>query len=193
MKRLVLASIALAASAASWADIGIYGGGSVGKALMDLSCESDPACHLDKNATAWKLYGGYRITPVVGAELTYFKFGKFKGYEDLGATYGYADVEFKARALGVGADFHFDLAPQWTADVHLGYARVKTTTDVSLVGVTVSADGYKNTPYIGLEGGFRVAKGTLIRAGWDFTVAREPFTNADYHLNMFSVGASYEF
>lgn len=191
MKRLVLASIALAASAASWADVGIYGGGSVGIAMNDVNCQSSAGCSVDKTATGWKLYGGYRVTPVIGAELTYFNFGKNKVTRAISTTS--VDDDFDTKAVGIGASFHFDLAPKWSTDVHLGYARVKSSTTATISNVTGAADSHKNTPYIGVDAGYLVQKGLRVRAGWDFTSAIDPVSRGDFHENLFSVGASYEF
>lgn len=188
MKRMVLATLALAASAASWADVGVYGGANLGRVLSDVSCSGDAACDIDKNATGWKIYGGYHFTPIVGAELTYFDFGKNHVTRTIVA--GAVNDDFKTSAVGIGADFHFDLAPKWSTDMHLGYARVKSKTSL-ISGASVNSA--KNTPYVGLDAGFLATKGLRIRAGWDFSVAIDPVSRLDYHVNLFSAGASFEF
>lgn len=192
MKRMVLATLALAASAASWADVGVFVGGSLGKTSNDLNCSAlslQSECNKDSNATGWKVYGGYRITPVIAVEGTYFNFGKVDWSGTSRKKSAAVAGDDSAKAFGLGAGFHFDLTPQWSTDVHLGYARVKSVSDVG----TTRSEAYKNDAYIGIDGGFLVAKGFRIRAGWDFATALEPVSQANYHLNLFSVGGSYEF
>lgn len=192
MKRMVLATLALAASAASWADVGVFVGGSVGKTVNDLNCNTrglNNECHMDSSATGWKLYGGYRITPVIAVEATYFNFGKVDWSGSDRTTSAAVSGDDSAKAFGLGAGFHFDLTPQWSTDVHLGYARVKSVSDSG----SARTEAYKNDAYIGIDGGFMVVKGFRIRAGWDFATAIEPVTKLNYHLNLFSVGGSYEF
>src|SRR5688572_1012302 len=85
----VIAFVAALASAPAAAQMGmssVYIGGSFGQSEVKDGCEGLGGISCDEKDTAWKLFGGFQLTPMFAVEL---------GYADLG--------EISASAAGITA------------------------------------------------------------------------------------------
>lgn len=76
----VLAGSSLACDAAHAQKGNFYAGASLGQSIFKEFCVSDPSVlTCDDKDTAWKLFGGYRFTPHVAIEGSYFDWGEVSG------------------------------------------------------------------------------------------------------------------
>jgi OmpA-OmpF porin, OOP family len=185
MKKIILAVAAFAAlSGTAFAQQAsqAYVGAGIGQGHVNTDCSGVPECK--NNDTGYKLYGGYKFTPNIAAEVTYFDFGKSK------ASGGGASAELRGTGLGVGVAFLGDFAPQWSGVARLGVAsnRMKLSTNPN-----VGLDGSESSTnaYFGLGVGYEVTKGLKVTADLDFS--RGKFQGETGNLRLVTVGLNYGF
>jgi OmpA-OmpF porin, OOP family len=187
MKYQILAATAvLAFSSAVSAQV--YGVVSTGVSKQNLDCTGATTC--DTSGTAFKLLGGYKITPQIAAELGFFDFGKAKAADST------ASLETKTSAFGGGVAFHGDFSPSWSGVARLGVAQVKAKITATVVGLGSASDSDTNTAlYGGLGVGYRLSKTVSIDGAWDFTKSKYKKNGLDesWNVNAVSVGVTFGF
>ncbi len=184
MKRTALAFLALSASlvgASAFAQA--YVAGAVGSARADIDCAGTVSC--DNSSTGFKLIGGYKFTPNIAGELSYFDFGKAKASVNLPPL---ANLELTAKAFALGVAFSGNLNDAVYGVARIGVASVKA--EATVVGVGSDSDT-KAQPYFGLGLGYRLSKAMSVELGADFTKAEYGGEKAD--LRMITVGLNYGF
>jgi OOP family OmpA-OmpF porin len=171
-----------AAQAQQAADAGGYLLGAFGQSSFDVDCTGASSC--DKNGSALKLVGGYRMASGIALEGVLMNFGKATA-RDTGL-----DVTLKIQAIGVGAAFSADLSPSWIGTLRLGIASVKTTGEVS--GILSGSESERKTkPYFGLGLGYKIAPNMWIEGGLDST--RGEIEGDDGTVSAVSIGLGIRF
>lgn len=157
--------------AASAADQGIYVGGSIGRADVDLRTDS---VRIDDDDTAFKLIGGLRLLDSFGIEASYVNLGKVK------------DAGLSTKTEGLSA-FAVGFVPVGPVDLFAkaGLYRWDTKVDSDTVGRLVSRDGTDFAYGLGVQ--FRLLS-LSVRAEYEvFDV------DSAEDLNMLSLGLTYTF
>ncbi len=189
MKINKIASALLASSAAMFcagasADTG-YVSVRFGQSHIDANCSGAASCKVSD--TALKLTGGYHLDGRWAAELGYIDFGKYSANDGAGLS-----SELKASAITVGAAYTVPFAAQWSANLRLGMAIVKTdTADWSGPLNTYSASETATTPYAGLGLDYALSKNLKVGLGADVTQSTLP--GVTHTLYALSLGLSYGF
>jgi OmpA-OmpF porin, OOP family len=166
-----------------------YGSVAVGRAQHDLECT--PGLTIcDESDTAFKLLGGYRFTPLIAAEVTYFDLGT--------ATIGDPafNQDFEVSAFAAGVALHGDFTPAWSWVVRAGLAQVKV--DVrSVAGALGNTRSDRTTsPYFGAGIGYRFSKQLSADLSFDMTRAVfDPGNNnrREWDPYAFWLGVTYSF
>jgi len=185
-KQMLAAAAVLAFSGAASAQL--YGSASAGVSKSSFDCLGAPSC--DKSDTAFKLVGGYKFMPNLGAEIGYFDFGK----QTLSG--GGANLEYKNNAFGVGVAYMQDITPDWNFVGRLGVAQMKTKLTGTVPGIGSASDSDKNTTfYGGLGVGYKLSKAVSLDAAWDFSKGKYNKNGIDEsgNLNALSLGVTFGF
>ena len=184
MKTTALAIIALTTSLLSGTAFAqAYVGAAVGSVKADIDCAGTISC--DNSSSGFKLIGGYKFTPNIAAELSYFDFGKAKARVNLPPV---ADLEMTAKAFALGVAFSGNFNPSFYGVARLGVANVKA--EVAIVGAG-SDSATKTHPYFGLGVGYRLSKALSVDLAADFSKAE--YAGEQANLRMLSVGLNYAF
>lgn len=134
------------------------GGGST----YETDCGGFDRC--DDSGAAFKLVGGYRLGGGLALEAVVMDFGKTT------ASIGSASADIKVRAIGGGAAFTGDLAPNLRTVLRLGIANVRAKGSGSLGGSTVFTESDSSTEvYAGIGFAFSFTKNVAVEFGWDGT------------------------
>lgn len=169
-----LAVIALAATLpvlAQDARLGPYVGATVGK--PDWKADSIGGISGDSSGTAFKAYGGWRLHPNFGAELSAVRLGRLSG--PLG--------EAKANGYGLDAVGYLPLTTDWTAFARAGMARIKTSVP--------GASDRQTVPKFGVGAQYQLGNGVALRGEWE-RYRTEAF-GAKSNADMYSLGAQFSF
>ena len=153
------------------ARLGPYVGATVGK--PDWKADSIGGISGDSSGTAFKLYGGYRLTPHFATELSAVRLGRLSG--PLG--------EAKADGYALDAVGLLPLSTAWTAFARAGVGQIKTT-----------AGGLKDrgtTPKFGLGTQYQINTNTALRGEWERY--RLDAFGAKSNVDTFSLGAQVSF
>ena len=153
-KRSAFASIAfvaaLALSAPAAAQMGmssVYIGGSIGQSEAKDACDGIPGC--DEKDTAWKIFGGFQLTPTFAVEL---------GYTDLGEVSA-PGISAEATAWDLSVLAGFPIGEAFSIYGRLGGYRAETEAstgeDDSNTGLT-----------FGVGVGFNLSRNLGLRAEW---------------------------
>lgn len=180
MKKVVLAIAAVTALFANTAFADSYVGGSVGSSHTNLDCAGATSCN--SNGTAFKIFGGYKFTPNIAGEISYFDLGKPK------ATVGSNELTINASGLGFGVAAFGDFAPQWKGVARLGIA--STSTKVTITGTGSDTDRSTNA-YVGFGVGYEIQKGLTLDGTLDFT--RLKYASESANVRVISLGLTYAF
>ena len=165
-----------------------YAGLAAGVARVEVDCEGATVC--DRSDTAAKVFGGYKFTPNIALEGTYFNFGKAKfagPVPGLGTVTG----DIKASGLGIGAAFFGQFGSDWSGVARLGIASIKTKVSASASGASGSDDETKAQPYFGLGLGYAVTKSMTVDLAADFT--RGEYAGEKANIRAVTLGATFSF
>ena len=183
LKSFVMGAVALlmtqAASAQHVAQP-FYGLGSIGISEFtggdaDNICRSVQEC--DRTGNAFKLIGGYKLTPSLAVEGGYWNYGRLTGRRN-GTT-----TELAASAFGAGLAYHHPFAPQWQGLARLGLSAMDAKLSVN--GATVAQESSAQF-YGGLSLGYVLAPNIALDGGWDFSFGSVNGSNFD--INAVSLG-----
>ena len=184
MKRTAFAILALATSMVSGTAFAqAYVAAAVGSAKADIDCAGTVSC--DNTGTGLKVIGGYKFTPNLAGELSYFDFGKARASVNMPPV---ANLELTAKAFALGVAFSGNFNDAVYGVARLGVASVKS--EVTVVGAGSDSET-KAQPYFGLGLGYRFSKALSVELGADFSKAEYSGEKAD--VRMISLGLNYAF
>jgi len=185
MKKIVLALAALAALASGSAHAQqAYVGGAIGQSHIDLNCSGVPNC--SSHDTGYKVFGGYKFTPNLAGEVTYFDWGKISGSS------GAASAEVRGTGVGLGVAFMGDFTPQWSGVARLGIASNKAKAEGKFNGnVVVSDSETKTTAYAGFGVSYALGKQLKLDGAIDFSNLE--LQGDKGNVRLLSVGLTYAF
>lgn len=185
-----LAGLMAAASAqAQWLKPGtVYGAAGVGILEGGYECEGAVVCERPRAGS--KVFGGYRFTPNLAAEVTYFYLGSFKAAEGAGPFAPTDAISTKLRnsAVSVAIDWSNEVFQVMTTHVRFGLAVARTSGSVSYAnGTTEKVNDYATKPYLGLGLSYQFNPYLRFYSGYD--VLRNKDNN---HFHVLSLGVGIE-
>lgn len=165
-----------------------YGAASIAVTeVAAYECQGSPVCQ--HNKVGGKVFGGWRFTPNLAAEVGYFYMGRFE------STKGgkVPDNEFSSRtlrnrAVTVGIDWSGELLGVLTQHIRFGMARVTTDGTVSYGNGTTKIIRESDTkPYVGLGLSYQFNEYVRFYQSYDY------LRNKDgQHFHLFSMGLGIE-
>lgn len=164
-------SLASTAAPAQLAQSGPYLGAAVGR--PDWHADSVGGIGGDSSGTAYKIYGGYRLSPNFALELGAVRLGRLSG----------ALGDAKANGYALDAVGLLPMNTEWSALGRLGVTRLKA-----------SAGGLDDTgtaPKLGLGVQYQVNRNTALRGEWERY--RLDAFGAKSNVDTLSVGAQLSF
>jgi hypothetical protein len=226
MMRISIAALILSlAVGANAAEPGFYLGLGAGQAKYDDTYASQirsaytnaPGVNLrfeavrldDDSDQAWKVFGGYRFLPWLGAELAWQDLGQVKGQYRLATITGFtntviraATAELDGPSLSVFAQYDFN--PQWHGLARVGVMRTKFAYRETDVGITnpstFSNDNSNNSTLLGLSVGYQSDAQWGLRLDWDRLLdvgkrfALDTTSNGEFEsIDVVSISATYKF
>jgi hypothetical protein len=133
-----------------------------GGSSYETDCSGFDRC--DDSGSAFKVMGGYRLGGGLSVEGGVMDFGKTT------AAIGSASAEIKVRAVGAGAAYTFDLAPNMRAVLRLGIANVEAKGSGSLGSTQVFSESDTSTnAYAGIGFAFSFSRNLALEFAWDGT------------------------
>lgn len=193
-KRVVYTATALAGlmaaagAQAQWLKPGtVYGAAGVG--IQNSGYECDGAAVCEHPRVGGKLFGGYRFTPNLAAEVSYFYLGTFKATEGAGSFPAGALVDRKLRttAVSLAIDWSNEVFQVMTTHVRFGFANVRTNGSITYGNnVTEQVNHYTTKPYLGLGLSYQLNPYVRFYSGYDV------LRNRDEHFHVLSLGVGVE-
>src|SRR5258706_4441928 len=187
MKKIILAIAATASLSAGSAFAEGYIGGAVGQSHFNADCSGTTSCK--NNDTGYKLFGGYKFSPNLGAELTYFDYGKATASLQSGSTL--ITGQLRGTGLRLAVAFMGDFAPQWSGVARLGIASNRAKVTATAGTLTGSDSETKAAAYAGLGVGYAISKELKVDAALDFSKLK--FSGETFNVRLLSVGVTYAF
>lgn len=160
---------------------------AAGTTHLSTDCSGTLTC--DKTGTGFRIAGGYRFLPYLGAELNYFDFGKAKASAIVDSTLLAAEI--KTTGIGAGIMLRHEFTPGWSGMARLGVARVKADVSGSAVGLTVSDKENSTQAYVGLGVGYAVTKSVSLTANYDGS--RSKYSGETGDVRLLSLGVHVDF
>jgi OOP family OmpA-OmpF porin len=183
MKKALLAIAALLASTAASAQL--YVGAAGGMSNQDINCSGWSNC--DKSDTGFKLYTGFKFTPIVAGEIAYTDFG------DVSLGNGSSSGRYSGTALSVGAAFTVPFAPKFSGIGRVGLAA--TDADFNYSGPFGSISGATSEssiePYFGLGLAYALTPQLSLTGSFDYMNFDYP--NGSGGASLLAIGVSYAF
>lgn len=194
-KRVAYAATALvglmaaAGAQAQWLKPGtVYGAAGIGIQEGGYECEGSPVC--ERPRAGGKLFGGYRFTPNLAAEVSYFYLGNFKSEKGPG-TYAGTDVlgrSLRNSAVSLAIDWSNEVFQVMTTHVRFGLAVARTNGSVTYAnGTTDKVNEYATKPYLGLGLSYQFNPYLRFYSGYD--ILRNKDNN---HFHVLSLGVGIE-
>jgi hypothetical protein len=140
----------------------LYAAAAAGAARNDVACH-DRLTRCEKVDIGFKLLAGYRFTPLVAGEVTYFDFGQ--------ATLGdpFFTQDLIVTALGLGVALHGDFTPSWSWVGRAGLARVRVGMEAIAGPLRGTPSDAHVAPYFGAGVSYRFSKQLSLDLSADFT------------------------
>ncbi|HIV70546.1 MAG TPA: outer membrane beta-barrel protein [Candidatus Aquabacterium excrementipullorum] len=194
-KRVVYTATAMAglmAAAGAQAELlkpgSVYAGAGIGILETGYECDGAPICEHPR--AGGKIFGGYRFTPNLAAEVTYFYLGNFKSAQGAG-TFGATDVienRLRNSAVSLAIDWSNEVFQVMTTHVRFGLAVTRTNGSVTYGnGNTEQVNDYATKPYLGLGLSYQFNPYLRFYSGYD--VLRNKDNN---HIHVLSLGLGIE-
>jgi hypothetical protein len=168
----------------------VYGAASLG--LIDSTYECAGAAVCEHPRIGGKIFGGYRMTPNLAAEVGFFYLGKFDASRQ--TTPSTPDTEVSAaaldnRAVTFGLDWSNELFGILRQHIRFGLARVTTrgTESFGNSGAPVTVNEHTTEPYLGL--GLSYQFNPYIRFYSSYDTMRN---RRNEHFHVFSMGLGLE-
>lgn len=183
MKKLALAIAAMASLTASTAFAQAYVGGGIGQGHLNIDCSGASSC--DTSSTGYKLFGGYKFTPNIAGELTYFDWGK-ADISGSGAT-----LKLRGKGVGIGAAFSGNFATQWSGVARVGIVSNRLKADATLGSLAGSDSESSTNAYAGVGVGYEFSKNLSLTAALD--LSRAKIDGESGNIRLVTVGLTYGF
>ena len=182
----VIAFVAALASAPAAAQMGmssVYVGGSFGQSEVKDGCSGLPAgVSCDNKDTAWKLFGGFQLTPMFAVELGYADLGEISA-SGLGVT-----VSAETTAWDLSAIAAFPIGDAFSVYGRLGGYRAETEARAG----ALSADDSNTGLTFGVGVGFSLSRNLGLRAEWQ-RYADVGDDDDESDIDVLSVGVLWRF
>lgn len=169
---LLLGTAAVGAHAAGPnADTGIYVGGAIGRSSFSLSSSNRAPVpwggeKSSKAGTAYKLYGGYRLTENFGVEAGYARLGRVSQWSSVG---GYARLQGgSGQALYAAATARLPLGDAFAINGRLGVSRGRISGGDNWVPGNQRISGSSTGVMAGFGAEYRVTQSLAITADYDY-------------------------
>jgi len=189
MKKIVLAIAALTSLAGGSAFAQqAYLGAAVGQSHFNVDCSGTTSCK--DNDTGFKLFGGYKFTPNLAGEVTYFDYGKVTAGVPLSSTTS-ATVRVRGTGVGLGVAAMGDFTPEWSGVARLGVASNRAKVSVIAGSLSGSDSESKTTAYAGLGVSYAINKQMKLDAALDFSNIE--YSGEKSNVRLLSVGVTYAF
>jgi len=208
MKKTLIALAIAAATTSAWsqqAPSKFYAGASLGQSKFKGACDSDAGVTLTNckdSDTAWKIFGGYQITPQLAVEVGYNDFGRISSDASAvvgGSTFaGNAKIDATAFELtGVGS---LPLGHQFSLYGKLGvyYAKTESSADIRqttapFASASASASDHNSKFTFGAGARYDVTKNIGIRAEWQRYNKVGSSNTGEGDIDVLSIGGLYRF
>jgi hypothetical protein len=156
-KSILAAAFALAGLAAGAnTSAASYIGATVGQSHWDEDCAGTASCK--KNATAFKVFGGYTFDQAWGVEASYFDLGKVH------ANLGTLRAESSATGGDIAAVVRAPFGADWEMSAKFGLAYVKGETTASTGNFRGTVSKNSAQPVAGVGIGYKVSDNLRARA-----------------------------
>jgi OOP family OmpA-OmpF porin len=186
MKKLALALAAFTVATGSAFAQG-YVGGAVGQSHFSADCSGTTSCKT--NDTGYKVFGGYKFSPNLAGELTYFDYGKLTAGVPFGTTT--ATVQVRGTGIGLGVAFIGDFAPNWSGVGRLGVASNRAKVSVVAGSLSGNDSERKTTAYAGVGIGYAFSKELKVEGALDFSNLE--YSGEKSNVRLLSIGVTYSF
>ena len=169
----------------------LYAGGSLGAARQGDTC-NDPFFNgkCDNRETTWKAFGGVRLNPMFGGEVTYHSLGGSQLNGTTGAG-NPASLDNQATGISVTGVGYVPVMPNTEAFGKAGALFWERETTQNSVGVSQQSTDNGTSPLIGGGVQYRLNDNVHIRGEWEhsFNVGADSAYETD--VDVYSVGMSY--
>jgi OOP family OmpA-OmpF porin len=169
---LLLGTTAIGAHAAPPnADTGLYVGGAIGRSSYSLSSSNRVPVpwggeKSSKAGTAYKLYGGYRLTENFGVEAGYARLGRVSQWSSGGA---YSRLQSgTGQVFYAAATARLPLGDSFAINGRLGVSRGRISGDNNWVPVNQRISGSSTGVMAGFGAEYRVTQNLAITADYDY-------------------------
>lgn len=151
------------------------------------SCTGSASCSRDQ--IGGKLFGGWRFTPNLAAEVSYYYLGTYQATKDaVQPANAISSRTLKNKAVSVGIDWSNELFQVLTQHIRFGFARVITTgTESYGNGTTVNVNENNLKPFVGLGLSYQASEHVRIYQSFDYMRNRD-----NNHFHMYSMGVGIE-
>jgi OmpA-OmpF porin, OOP family len=151
------------------------------------SCTDSSSCSRDQ--VGGKVFGGWRFTPNLAAEVSYYYLGAYQATKDaVQPANSISSRTLKNKAVSVGIDWSNELFDVFTQHIRFGLARVITTGTRSYGnGTTVSVNENNLKPFIGLGLSFQITEHVRFYQSFDYMRNR-----GNNHFHIYSMGLGIE-
>jgi OmpA-OmpF porin, OOP family len=183
MKKIAVAGLLTAMMSAASAQVYVGGGLGRGHLNVDVTCPATVKC--EDTDTGSKLYVGYRITPVLALEGTYFNFGTATVKGPGG------NASLKATAIGVGMAGRMAFSDRLALVGRLGLATVEAKGSVDTTTLVGSDSTSTPQVYVGIATEFSMTKSLKVFAAADFS--RFEIDDDSGAVSLLNVGLQYDF
>lgn len=154
---------------------------------VSLDCSGSTSC--DKNDTAVKVFGGYKLNENLGLELSYSNYGKARATFDFGGTA--VDGEFKGSGVGVGVAAFVPVSQNLWGVFRFGALASKVKITASASGASGSDSDSGITAYGGFGLSYKLSSSLSLDAGVEFTNLKYEGEKASTSTGM--IGATFSF
>lgn len=168
----------------------LYVGGSVGGSQQGDSC-NDPffegSC--DNKDTSWKVFGGVRLNPMTGAEITYHELGTAKMNGVSGGTY--ASMKNSVSGTSISGVGYVPMAQGLEAFAKAGamFWERETTQSTSQRSEKNSDNG--TNPLLGLGAQYQLNNNLHVRGEWEHTFNVGSDSAYETDVDQYTVGMMY--
>ena len=184
MKKILLASLLIAASTAAMAE-GAYIGGSIGSARANLDCSGTTSC--SNNGTGVKGLVGYSFNDMFSVEGTYYDLGKAS------ASISGANLDLKTSGFGVRGLFSVPFNKDFSGFASLGINRMKSKASVTSGTFAGSTDATSTKPSFGLGVDYALSPVLKLRGEYETVRVDAPASSGNYDERFLSIGLKYQF
>jgi hypothetical protein len=184
---LSIVSLSAGAQEREEPDYGIYVGATAGVGVAEWRSGTST----DRANFSGKVFGGYRMTPGLAAEVNYLMFGRLNKANSTSrsAELGYSALSQKETALTLGIDWEVELLHSFTNHLRVGWAIARQSQKVTDVAgaTTTKRVAYDTSPYVGAGLSFQFARNMRLITSADWIV------NGHNSYYLLGFGASTEF